>query len=458
MTDKKRTEKTKIDESEDEGLELRSSRPAGPKRQLIEVSDAPARDTLPLEIHQTYGAYHKFLQCFGTCLGFMGNCPCCCCNPYVQIKDNEKAYVTEFDRYKRMMNPGPNYYNIVTERVYEHKDVIIPENHKGVKTIGGKFVALLDPGQYYANPYLLEEIKSYPEVIVDEKHRGLFVERGKFMKELEPGQHFANPILKQEIIIKQVTIVREGWRGIRSIEGKFNEVLSPGLYLENHLKEEKIDLINVQDITKALLPQEICTQDTVSIITHSVLEYTVVDPQKAWCKATELDFSIREAIKTYTQEVLGKRVFDDIMKTYPQLSTEIKNCSKDRCAEWGVLVKEINIKDIKMSPELQKILSASAEARRLAESKEIIAESEVRIAKKKREVADILNTPGAINAQFMDNMVLISRSAKASFVFMPMPTPDMGKGMTTDTAANLANMLESSYVAQDKQDKDDEKR
>ena len=62
-----------------------------------------------------------------------------------------------------------------------------------------------------------------------------------------------------------------------------------------------------------LKPQEIVSKDTVLFTILSVLFYKISDVYKACIMVKNIDFSLRECIKTMTQQVLSEHELDEIM-------------------------------------------------------------------------------------------------------------------------------------------------
>jgi regulator of protease activity HflC (stomatin/prohibitin superfamily) len=388
---------------------------------------------------------------------------CLCCFPEVHVPDDHVGIVIEFGRFSKVLPVGTHSYNIFTEYVQLLEFVTVPEYNKGVLLRDKKIIKILEEGKHWYNPALNEEIQVVPLTIINEntigivtrngvyshilesglhfinkynfegvkivsatviteKQKGIRINRGKFEEILEPGQYYENPVLDIKIIAKDTTIIDEGHVGLKCIDGKLIATLEPGMYFENDYKNEKIIDVNLQILTKELKPQEIISKDTVSMIIHSILVYQIIDPYKARCLVDDVDFSIREAIKTATHQVLSENELDRIMDNKKQLSEVIKERVELCCCDYGVKIDRIDIKDVKISEELKEALTASAIARRMAESKYINAEAEVRSAKLMRETADLLATEAAMNIRNQETIQNICKNQNTKVYFFADPS------------------------------------
>jgi erythrocyte band 7 integral membrane protein len=415
---------------------------------IEDVEDVEHND--PVELHQM----EKFKQSFGNCLSTL----LCCCG--VTVDDDHHADIVEFGRYKRSVGSGMHWFNLVSESVHisrdifvkenqvgvlsrcgvfekvylpgqyhqntflnEHIDVveltIVPENYKGILTRNGTFVEIKDPGQHFVNKLLKEDLKIQNEIIIRPNEVGAQIINGNFVKCLKPNKYFANSILNEEIHVIKMTEVKEGYVGLLTREGKFQSVLKSGGYFPNPFLKESIHSVNMQSITDELKAQRIVTRDTTPFQIRSVLVYKVVDACKSFYAVADLDFSIREAAKTSTQQVLGEFYLDDIMTQKATLSAQIKERLALICANWGVIMERIDIRDIEFDKELAEDLSAAAKAKRLAEAKKINAEAEIEVASKMEIVSRTLASPAAMQMRALDTMKSICDNPNTRVLFIP---------------------------------------
>ena len=65
------------------------------------------------------GVYGTVISSIGTCLGFFGSIPCCFCfpNPYRVVDQGNVGLFTRFGKYKRTVDPGLQYTNLLTEKI-----------------------------------------------------------------------------------------------------------------------------------------------------------------------------------------------------------------------------------------------------------------------------------------------------------------------------------------------------
>ena len=387
----------------------------------------------------------KFLRDFGNMLSSSGLFE-------IRIPDYYFGIISEFGQYKRILDVGTHKYNPITEKINLYQKIQVGEFEKGVLIRDKIIVQMLEPHIYMYNPFANEEIKIIKCTIIEENSVGLLIKNGIYIKELktgehyinhycgeklqivnatiiketekgikltngkfvellEPGIYYENPVLNIRIIPKELTIIEEGYEGLKLSNGILVDKLKPGIYFENNYNNEKIIIVNLQIQTKELKEQTIITSDTVTIQIKSVLVYQIIDSYKALCLVSDIDFSIREAIKVATQQVLSEHNLDECMGKKQLLSSNIKDRVKENCVKFGVEIERIDIRDIIITDsDVSESLAASAIARRNAESKYINAEAEVKSAELMRKAADELGTGSAIHIREMETMLQIAKN------------------------------------------------
>jgi regulator of protease activity HflC (stomatin/prohibitin superfamily) len=329
-----------------------------------------------------------------------------------QVGEYEKGVLLRDKKIIEILEPGMHIYNKrLNEKIELVKGSIVRENSIGIFTENGKYVGVLEPGVHYINPFAHESLLIVDAVIIDETQKGIELENGVFKRILEPGKYYENPLLNIRIIAKPMTVVEEGHEGLKLVNGILVEKLKPGIYFENHYLNEKILVVNLQIQTKELKEQTIITSDTVTIQIKSILVYQIIDSFKATCLVTDVDFSIREAIKVASQQVLSEYSLDECMGKKKLLSSLIKESVKLNCEKFGVEIDRIDIRDILITDaDVSESLAAAAIARRNAESKLINSEAEVKSAELMRRAADELGTGSAIHIREMETMLQMAKN------------------------------------------------
>ncbi|KAF9211076.1 hypothetical protein BGZ59_008554 [Podila verticillata] len=214
------------------------------------------------------------------------------------------------------------------------------------------------------------------------------------------------------------TLGMQGNIGLVSYFGKFYKVVDPGLTRVNPFTE-KVLKVDMRVQISALTGQVIMTKDNVNIHIDSIIYWHIIDPVLASYGISDVSRALNERTKTTLRQVLGSRMLQEIIENRDLLAHEIQTIIDVPAHAWGVKVESILIKDIQFTKALQESLSSAAQAKRLAESKVIQAQSEVDSAKLMRQAAEFLNTPAAMQIRYLESMASMARHSGQKTIFMP---------------------------------------
>ncbi|MFN4219205.1 MAG: SPFH domain-containing protein, partial [Candidatus Bipolaricaulia bacterium] len=100
---------------------------------------------------------------------------------------------------------------------------------------------------------------------------------------------------------------------------------------------------------------------------------------------------------------------------------------------WGIKVKAVEIKDVRIPQEMQRAIARQAEAERERRSKVINAEGELQAATKLREAAEILTqNPASLQLRYLQTLIDISSERNTSTIVFPLPVDMMRAFMARD--------------------------
>ncbi|KAF9939762.1 hypothetical protein BGZ75_002998 [Mortierella antarctica] len=243
--------------------------------------------------------------------------------------------------------------------------------------------------------------------------------------------------------------IDQGNIGLVTRFGRFYKTVDPGLIRLNPYTEAvlKVDMrVQISHIPN----QVIMTKDNVNVHIDSIIYWHIIDPVQASYGVSDVRLALVERTKTTLRHVLGAKLLQEIIENREQLAHEIQSIIDSPAKAWGVTVESILIKDIQFSKSLQESLSSAAQAKRLAESKVIHAQSEVDSAKLMRQAAEFLNTPAAMQIRYLESMASMARTSGQKTIFMP--TSDDAKthfhvADPSTTSSSLALKMPTAAVA-----------
>ena len=239
-----------------------------------------------------------------------------------------------------------------------------------------------------------------------------------------------------------VKIVREYERGVIFRLGRLVAAKGPGLFLIIPLVDKMIK-ISLRVITMDIPPQQVITKDNVPVSVNAVLYFRVVDPNKAVVEVQNYVVATSQIAQTTLRSVLGQVELDQLLTEREQLNRRLREIIDEHTEPWGIKVKIVEVKDVKIPQDMQRAIARQAEAERERRSKIINAEGELQAAEKLQEAAGILEqSPAAIQLRFLQTLIDIS-SENSRIIVFPIPT-------------NISGMLRGLLPSGDKGEESDE--
>ena len=219
------------------------------------------------------------------------------------------------------------------------------------------------------------------------------------------------------ILLSSIKQVNEYERGILFKFGKYKRVLGPGWHIVLPIIESfaKIDIR-----TKAVdVPeQDAITRDNVSIKINAVLYYKVFDAAKAVIEVERFQYAVAQLAQTTMRNAVGAVSLDELLSEREKISTEICNIIDKETDPWGIKVENVELKDIKLPIEMQRVIAKAAEAEREKAAVITKAEGEVEAANNLAQAAQVMGaTPGALHLRTLATLNDLSSDQSNTIIF-----------------------------------------
>jgi regulator of protease activity HflC (stomatin/prohibitin superfamily) len=243
------------------------------------------------------------------------------------------------------------------------------------------------------------------------------------------------------ILSNAIRILREYERGVVFRLGRLaggSGVKGPGLILLIPIIDKMVK-VSLRTVVLDVPPQDVITQDNVSIKVNAVVYFRVMEPQKAivqvenYLAATsqlsqttlrsvlgqsELDDLLSQ---TTLRSVLGQSELDDLLSQRDKINQRLQQIIDAHTEPWGVKVSNVEVKQIDLPQEMQRAMARQAEAERERRSKVISAEGEFQASQRLADAAQILsNQPSALTLRYLQTLVEISSEHNTTTIF-PVP-------------------------------------
>jgi len=221
-------------------------------------------------------------------------------------------------------------------------------------------------------------------------------------------------------LMSAIKIVREYERGVIFRLGRLVGAKGPGLFLIIPIVDKMVK-VSLRIVTLDVPPQEVITKDNVPVSVNAVVYFRVMDPSMAVCEVENYLVATSQISQTTLRSVLGQVELDELLAERERLNRTLQEIIDEQTDPWGIKVRTVEIKDVKIPQDMQRAIARQAEAERERRSKIINAEGELQAAEKLQQAAEILQkNPAAIQLRFLQTLIDISAENASTIVF-PVP-------------------------------------
>jgi regulator of protease activity HflC (stomatin/prohibitin superfamily) len=195
---------------------------------------------------------------------------------------------------------------------------------------------------------------------------------------------------------------------------------------------ETMTKISLRTIVLDVPPQDVITQDNVSVKVNAVLYFRVVEPARAVVEVENYLYATSQLAQTTLRSVLGQADLDELLSQREKLNTQLQEIIDTHTDPWGIKVSMVEVKHVDLPQEMQRAMARQAEAEREKRAKIIHAEGEMQASAKLAEAADVIsNNPVTLQLRYLQTLTEIS-AEKNSTILFPLPIELMkaflGKG------------------------------
>ncbi len=229
-------------------------------------------------------------------------------------------------------------------------------------------------------------------------------------------------ILALYILANAVRILNEYERGVVFRLGRVvpGGVRGPGLILLIPIIDRMVK-VSLRTVVMDVPPQDVITQDNVSIKVNAVIYFRVIHPQKAIIEVENFLMATSQLSQTTLRSVLGQSELDDLLSQREKINHRLQQIIDSQTEPWGVKVSNVEVKQIDLPQEMQRAMAKQAEAERERRSKVISAEGEFQASQRLSDAAKILSEqPSALTLRYLQTLREIATENNSTTIF-PVP-------------------------------------
>jgi len=219
------------------------------------------------------------------------------------------------------------------------------------------------------------------------------------------------------LIIISIRQINQYQRGVKFMLGKYMKTVEPGWRLVFPIIQS---MIKIDIRTKAVdVPfQEAITKDNVSTKINAVIYYKVADVAKAVLQVENFWFAVSQLAQTTMRNVIGQMELDELLANREAAAQRIKNIIEASTTAWGIEVQSVELKDVVLPDNMQRMIARQAEAERERRAVIIKSGGEVIAAENLAKAAKMLSSEaGALHLRTLNTINDISSDQSNTIVF-----------------------------------------
>ena len=220
------------------------------------------------------------------------------------------------------------------------------------------------------------------------------------------------------IVIISIRQVNQYQRGIKFTFGKFTGVMEPGWRLVWPIiqSSQKVDIrtkaVDVPD-------QKAITRDNVSITVNAVIYYKISDAMKAILEVEDYKYAIFQYAQTTMRNIVGEVTLDELLASRDKIADRIREIVDSETTSWGLKVQNVELKDVSLPTDLERVISKQAEAEREKRAVIITSEGELAASENMAKAAQMLSSaPGALHLRTLQSINDMSSDQSNTVVYM----------------------------------------
>lgn len=217
-----------------------------------------------------------------------------------------------------------------------------------------------------------------------------------------------------------IRVLREYERGVIFRLGRLVGVKGPGLIILIPVIDRMVR-VSLRVVAMDVAPQDVITNDNVSVKVNAVVYFRVMQPDKAIVEVEDFLYATTQLAQTTLRSVVGQVQLDQLLSERETINHRLQQIIDEQTDSWGIKVSLVEVKHVDLPVEMQRAIAKQAEAERERRSKVIHAEGESQAAQKLYEAASVLSqNPVTIQLRFLQTLTEVAVEKNSTLVF-PVP-------------------------------------
>jgi regulator of protease activity HflC (stomatin/prohibitin superfamily) len=221
------------------------------------------------------------------------------------------------------------------------------------------------------------------------------------------------------IVFASLKMARQWEKAVILRAGKFTGVKGPGLFGIIPILDNIAAWVDTRIRTTQFVAEQTLTKDTVPVDVDAIIFWVVTDVRRAALEVANYGAAVAWAAQTSLREMIGAADLATLLSNRQAADEQLRKTIDAKTTDWGISVRSVEIRDVKIPVALQDAMSRQAQAERERQARVILGSAEAEIAQKFVQAAETYaNNPIALHLRGM-NMLYESVKERGSTIIVP---------------------------------------
>mgnify|MGYP003327597291 CR=1 FL=1 len=147
----------------------------------------------------------------------------------------------------------------------------------------------------------------------------------------------------------------------------------------------------------------------------------MLHPEKAVIQVENYLYGTSQLAQTTLRSVCGQAELDELLSDRDRINLQLQEIIDLQTEPWGVKVRAVEVKQIDLPQDMQRVMAKQAEAEREKRAKVTLAEGELQAAQRLADAARTLSTESAgLQLRYLQTLAEIAGTNSSTTIF-PLP-------------------------------------
>ncbi len=221
------------------------------------------------------------------------------------------------------------------------------------------------------------------------------------------------------IISSFLMIIKQYERSVILRLGKYNRQVGAGVQTRLPFVDN-ILVVDIREKVSEFKAERMLTRDNVPVTIDAILRYKIIEQRAkdAILNVENFNQMIQQVSQTTLRNNIGSSLFQDILSKREEINSHVRSIIESEASNWGVEVTGVEIRQVIIPQELESAMSMQAQAEREKNARVTYGESEVLVAKKFEEAAQVYSENPVAYALRQSNMLYESIKVQGNTIVM----------------------------------------